>query len=431
MSKNSKSVDFGYLDDKKVKKGEKKVLEQTKDWAGSRKEEKNIAREEKASKAAKKHAASKNHNPDKISWKKQAGIIGMIVFMFGVGLFNFLSTVFGYLGATGVNFVDVTDTPTLKAVLFDGEPWLVYCVTDSTKDARLPPVLEDSTTSLKRNLGLKVAVIRCWDKMESGRTIAQRFKLKKSPPLTFVVANGDSPKLLDLIGISTTEELEKRIKPALKVAVARIDNLKKWPAQCTSRRTCVVVGHKNNAQKTTAMNLLTPLTEKHRATKFVTLDTSFWQLKLDEAVLKTRPGKEDENKGADVLCLARDSGEGGNATYSGTFLQAHTASEASSFVKACESRYGLAPVPSAPRIQARPSKPRKATVPTRRRRNPTPTPPPPRKADKGNVDRVGSRASMEEEEALFEAVEEEDEGQEGEEGGEEDESDEEEEEVEL
>merc|ERR1711907_549724 len=104
--------------------------------------------------------------------------------------------------------------------------------------------------------------------------MGQRFKLTQNP-LAFVIANGDKPRTVSFAGMSKYEEIERKIKPALKVEHLKVDQLKKWPTHCTNRRTCVVIGHKNQAQRDTALNVFDKeLLEQHRAIKVVTLDTS-------------------------------------------------------------------------------------------------------------------------------------------------------------
>jgi len=315
-------------------------------------------------------------------------------------------TVLSYFGGTGIAHLDVHDTAKLKSVLFSGEPWLVYCVNNDTQSQRLPKVLEDSAGPLRSNLGLAVGVLQCWDKTESGRSVAQRFKLSASPPLSFLVANGNKPRVVSLVGAKQPEDLEKKLKPALALETPRIDTLKKWSTLCTSRRACVVVGHKNTAQRDTALNLVRPNLERYRALKVVTLDTSFWQLKLDKGILATRPSIRE---GADVLCLSRTEGGGKNrsAAYSGKFMGALTSSGTSALMGDCDRQSGLVRMEATPKIKARPSKPKKVKASPLPVPRPSPSPPP-GKPRRTNVDRVGSRAQMEQEdEALFEAVEEE------------------------
>merc|ERR1719386_101980 len=83
-------------------------------------------------------------------------------------------------------------------------------------------------------------------------------------------------------------------------------------------------------------------------------------------------------------------------------------------MKACEHREGLVKIGVPPRISARPSKPKKVTVPPTQappKKAPAPAPKPKQREARSNVDHVGSRATLErEEEALFEAVDDEEAG---------------------
>lgn len=370
---------------------------------------------EKAEKAKDPHAAPKKPpsagrrqrgSQEKPDWTKR--LIGLVV-LFVIGG-PAVYTVFSFFAGAGIAHIDVHDTAKLKSVLFSGEPWLVYCVNNDTLRQRLPKVLEDSAGPLRGSLGLAIGVLQCWDKTESGRSVAQRFKLSAFPPLSFLVANGNKPRAVNLVGARQPEDLEKKLKPALALETHRIDTLKKWSTLCTSRRACVVVGHKNTAQRDTALNLVRPHLESHRALKVVTLDTSFWQLKLDKGVLATRPSIKE---GADVLCLSRKesggTGKNRSIAYSGKFLGALTSSSTSALMGDCDRQSGLVQMEAAPKIKARPSKPKKvkASPPPVPRPSPSPSPPP-KKPPRTNVDRVGSRAQMEQDdEVLFEAVEEE------------------------
>lgn len=261
---------------------------------------------------------------------------------------------------------------------------------------------------------MQTAVLDCWEPTESGRSVSQRFDLYKKPPLAFVVANGNKPRILKWEGVSTAEDVEKKVKPALSLKISRIDTLKKWPSLCTSRKSCIVIGHKNNAQRDYAQGFLgQAVLEKYRATRVVTLDTSFWQLKLGDAVMKTRASKDSKKgKGAEVVCLSRDEGKKGkgNATHSGTFLHELDAWAVDMFMQACQSREGLVQLELPPKINARPTKPKKVQAPPPPRPRPPPAPAKSKASKKVKQDHVGSRDSLENEEPLFEAVEEDEDG---------------------
>eukprot|EP00747_Dinoflagellata_sp_TGD_P182575 gnl/TRDRNA2_/TRDRNA2_36874_c0_seq1.p1 gnl/TRDRNA2_/TRDRNA2_36874_c0~~gnl/TRDRNA2_/TRDRNA2_36874_c0_seq1.p1 ORF type:complete len:428 (+),score=103.91 gnl/TRDRNA2_/TRDRNA2_36874_c0_seq1:88-1371(+) len=373
--------------------------------------------ERKATEAKVKASRLNRRDEPKVTTSKKVLGIVAICFMCGVGFLQFLSAVFGFFGSGGITYLDIKDTTKLKSVLFGGDPWFVYCVNNQTVNHQLPKVVEDSTYDLWRNLGTQIAVLSCWDNTESGRSIAQKYKMRDSPPLAFLVANGDKPRVVNLVGVSKPADLEKKLEKGIKVETKRIGKLKEWSSLCTSRRSCLVVGHKNTAQRDTAMNVVKPYVEKFRAVRVVTLDTAFWQLKLPDSILKTRPARTDgAPKKAEVLCIARNEGGDKNNSHSGIFLDELESSNVKALFKACDQREGLVPIGKSPTIMARPSKPKTVKAeplptpspPKEKKSSPPPTPPPKGgKKSTGKVDHVGSRAEMErqaEEEALFEAV---------------------------
>lgn len=407
--KDGDGFDFASLlnDKKKMAKGQKKAAESTEEWKGpSHKERRDM--EAEAKRVMKQKGMQKS---EKISWKKKIGTIVMILFMTGAGLFQFISTVYAFMVGNGISYINVKDTPALKTILFSGEPHLVYCVDNQTQNYRLPQFLEDGAArSISSSIGVKTVIVNCWEETESGRSIANRFNMRSQPPLVFLAANGNAPKVVDLTGLKEAEALEKKVKPMLELKTYKIDKLKQWPSLCISRKSCVVVGHKTGDQRKAALDVLTPLQESHRAVKIVTLDTSFWQLKLDETVMKTKvPGQT----GAAVLCLAkREGGAEGNATHVGRFLSELDSTIASNFLTMCETQKELVLLNVTPSIRARPTKPKKvkARPPPRPRPRPRPrpAPSPPKKKVGKKQDYVGSRAALEnEDEAIFESVTEE------------------------
>jgi len=436
----SASVDFDYLDKaNKDEKKKKKLIEEVEtEWKGpSSKERKQEAESEKAQRAAKKMRALGKEAP--ASRGKQIGGCVALCAMFGAGAFQFLETMMGAMMGNGVTMLELQDTVKLKEVLFGGEPWLIYCVTNDTRKHRLPRVLEEHAHTVKSSIGLNIGVLSCWDQTDSGRSIAQRFKLSLRPPLSFVVANGNKPSIVNLGGVSKAEDLERKAKLPLALSTNKISSLKDWPALCTTKSTCVVIAYKQFQQRDSALALITPMLTSHRSLKIVTLDTSFWSLKLSDSVMNRRPEQVKGSYRADVLCLAREEAaitKATNATHRGDFVQELDSSTLSSFFTACEKRADLVQIGVPPKIRAKTPKKKaptviKATSPpnkeeegawrTTKAPSPATKPKDPRSdgAETGKkLDPVGSRAAMEkaaEAEALFEAVEE-GEG-EGEDGG--------------
>lgn len=235
---------------------------------------------------------------------------------------------------------------------------MIYCVNKETMKHPIPEVIPKAASHLSGRASF--GVINCWEpNPESNRTLADRFKFRSSPPVSFAVANGNKPVMLSLVGVSKPEQLEKSIKHLLDAPVSsKVDTLKKWSSLCTSRKSCVVVGHKNPAQRDTVLTMIKPLLSQHRMVKVVTVDTAFWQVKLDKALTETR-GKRTEKR-AEVICLHRtptgELGKKSGANRTGAFLKELDASEMEAFFGRCGRGEDLTAMKSAPTIKARPTK---------------------------------------------------------------------------
>merc|ERR1712014_569140 len=92
----------------------------------------------------------------------------------------------------------------------------------------------------------------------SGKTLAQRFGFSKSPPVTFAVANGDPPMLLNLHDVNSPSLLKQKIGLYLNVQVTEIDGLQRFKALCSRRRACVVIGFQSMANRVGAVEVLVP-----------------------------------------------------------------------------------------------------------------------------------------------------------------------------
>lgn len=253
-------------------------------------------------KAGKKARSTSREGPEPRSLKQM--IIGCtcLFIMCGVGLFQTLAPIIGYMMGTGVVEVDVQNTKQVKDVLFSGSPWLVYCVNDQTRDYPLPQILVDTAGGLKGE-GVRVAQMNCWEETESGRTLAQRFKLPSEAPVLFFVANGNSPKVVHLVGVKDAEGVMRKLRPMMLVKTPKVDSLKTWQASCIGRRACVVIGHTDDEQRDGALEDLKPLLEEHRSVRAVTLDTDFWSLRLERSLAAKRPERD-----VVLLCLVRKEG---------------------------------------------------------------------------------------------------------------------------
>eukprot|EP00933_Yihiella_yeosuensis_P021165 TRINITY_DN16820_c0_g1_i1.p1 TRINITY_DN16820_c0_g1~~TRINITY_DN16820_c0_g1_i1.p1 ORF type:complete len:408 (+),score=87.82 TRINITY_DN16820_c0_g1_i1:79-1302(+) len=362
---------------------------------------------------------AKNRSPqsqraldEELRHKRKQQFLGCValLFMFGVGAAGVILQIYEAARGDGATRIDFQDTASLKKVLFSGEPWLIYCIDNSTARYPLPKVIQEGSSELWSTLGMQVGVLNCFDKTSSGRSVAERFKMKRTPPLSFVVANGNNPRVFSWGGVSKPEDIIKKVQPALVLSQPQIKALKSWPSYCTSKKSCVVVGHKNDAQRTHAKNVIKGLQEQHRTLKVVLLDTSFWALKLEEQLLASRKGK---SSGATLVCLTRKAPEDGgkNTTFAGSLLTDVDASSAATFFKNCADQKDQVPLKAAPKISARSRKEKAKVVTPEAWRDPSPPPskrtkPAPPPPEKGNVDRVGSRDAIQDEDPLFWSAEE-------------------------
>eukprot|EP00929_Paragymnodinium_shiwhaense_P047778 TRINITY_DN24237_c0_g1_i3.p1 TRINITY_DN24237_c0_g1~~TRINITY_DN24237_c0_g1_i3.p1 ORF type:complete len:263 (+),score=72.48 TRINITY_DN24237_c0_g1_i3:951-1739(+) len=234
-------------------------------------------------------------------------------------------------------------------------------------------------------------------------------------------------------------QLKRKVQTYLQPSVARIDGAASFRTYCTSRRACLVVGFKNAPMLAQTLKMLTPLLPEHRGVRAVSIDTSVWRVKLAKELADAKPKKkEGQKEQSSIMCFGRQEGK---QSRGGNFLRVAegksvTPDVLTAFMQRCASGKGLISFKEAPQIAQQDSRPK---PPPRPRPSQTPAPGPstsqktissgggagkskkaasasrkkPRpvasKKDKGGkMDRVGSRAKLEQEEAeepLFTAVE--------------------------
>ena len=95
-----------------------------------------------------------------------------------------------YLFGSKTTAVSVGDTATLKRVFYSGEPWLIECST-----SRSATVVREAEGELKA--GVRTAVLNCHEKLPSGLSTLQRFKLSAWPkgPTVLMAANLEKPQV--------------------------------------------------------------------------------------------------------------------------------------------------------------------------------------------------------------------------------------------
>lgn len=352
-------------------------------------------------------------------------VVGVVAAVaIGLGLLAFLATffggIFGFLtgGATVVQ-LDVNNHPLIKEVLFGGEPWLIYCVNNETAHYPLPAILDvdlggEGTTALYSQIGMKVGVLDCFQEMPSGKTLAQRFTWgTKAPPFAFAIANGDAPIIVDVYRIKTKDELIEAVSPVLTIKTITIDSMQRWPTACTTRRTCVVVGHKTPAALEGAMTIFEPMLQKHRKVKVATLDIKFWQMKLGPSLTAKRTQlKIGKSYDLDVVCLARVDGvKEKKAVHVGSYLANLVNTTLDQFLTDCVQQTNLVPLGAEPKIAVKLAWGQKAEKPQVIEAEPLPSDffkdgEMPKKED-GRRQKVGNRQSLEEQdEKIIEDVDE-------------------------
>jgi len=199
--------------------------------------------------------------------------------------------------------VEITDTEALKKVFLSGEPHVVHCVSDATLDSGTPQSVNELHSSGGIE-GVKFAFVNCWKATESGKTLSQRFNLPRFDPVTITVANTLPAKVLKTN--QAAELLKEQIQKNIVPEVLQIKSLQAWNKHCRTRNRCIVISGKKGAERKIGVEKIVPWMEKHRTLRVVNLDTGFWQVKLEESVLNTRPTRSAEEKFvADAICISR------------------------------------------------------------------------------------------------------------------------------
>jgi len=230
-------------------------------------------------------------------------------------------------GTNKLPLVDIADSAKLKEIFLSGEPYVVHCVSDSTEESGTPDRINDLYTS-DAIAGLKFARVNCWRATESGKTLAERFKLPRFDPVSITIANTLPAQVIKVK--TTAEKVEKQIREQIKPQAVQIKSLQSWEKHCRRRTKCLIVSGRKGAGRLEAVDKMIPALERHRALRMVNVDTGFWQVKLEDGVLATRPEKE---KGiADAICIVKRE----NGDIFGKFLSAWEDDVVKQFVADCD-----------------------------------------------------------------------------------------------
>eukprot|EP00933_Yihiella_yeosuensis_P041046 TRINITY_DN35493_c0_g1_i1.p1 TRINITY_DN35493_c0_g1~~TRINITY_DN35493_c0_g1_i1.p1 ORF type:complete len:489 (+),score=117.96 TRINITY_DN35493_c0_g1_i1:47-1513(+) len=203
--------------------------------------------------------------------------------------------------------IDAQNSGWLREVMFGGQPWIVHCMNYRSSVKVEPPEVFSEAAQEFTSLA-SFGLVDCWERLPSGKTLAQRFNFPK-PPVAFAVANGDPPVVIDLQGMSKPWQLKRKAAPALAASVERIASPESFKSYCTNRQACVVISFRTAKQLGDVLEVINPVLQKQRGVRAVSVDSSVWKLKLDERLMATRkqkPGSGGKNKThADLVCLGR------------------------------------------------------------------------------------------------------------------------------
>lgn len=246
------------------------------------------------------------------------------------------STAFG-----GFKYVKASNTAFLKDILLGGDPWLVYCAYPNTPAEKLHPLLEKSISDLQPFVSL--AQLDCSAKMESGRSVLERFKLLNST-IGFVVANKTPPQPIPQYSMQSTEKLLKFVETTIKPKVKFIDRPGAFDKLCTGRSPCMVVGHREMLDSKWIDTTLYDSMTLHRQVTVALVNTRKFKMQLEDSLISTLPKDKQLTR---LLCLTRlpPTSKIEDGEWIGTFFNGDKTSFSSlkSFMKACGSKHKSVP----------------------------------------------------------------------------------------
>jgi hypothetical protein len=157
-----------------------------------------------------------------------------------------LFTILVYLqGYTGAEYMINADEVALKNIFFGPKPFIHYCNPEDSEEVVLPPKLIAAYKNIGSNThGL--SAINCSQYLPSGKTILDRFKLKKEwKPIIFTTAPWTKPMQLTPISMKNSTTIEKFILLYTEAKPILVTSDKEYRDSCKFNHTynniCVVV----------------------------------------------------------------------------------------------------------------------------------------------------------------------------------------------
>lgn len=230
-----------------------------------------------------------------------------VLFLFcGLGAIQFAMLVSEmFSGAVvGVQYIRLDQEDQLKQAFFSGEPHVLYCQGDKTEGTMVPQVVTELAKKVAQDKVIgdtKVIAANCFQKMKSGKTIAERFDFGKNEGFIGVFANEDTPKMLNYL--RSADHVLKQIKPMLKPTLAKIVYKNDWE-ETKKRKTFMILGAQKKPMLTNMEMVFQPLVKEFRRVKVVSVDTSFWKVDTSEEFDKLVPTDTDKDYGY-AMCVSR------------------------------------------------------------------------------------------------------------------------------
>ena len=170
----------------------------------------NSKRLRRLAKKGDKNAAALSAKEESKSEKRKRQIGYAFLFIFGLGLSQFVLVVYSWFVPNYVR-LSVDDPAKLKEVFFGGKPYLVLC---NDGEQAVHSIFTEVSRSVSYSREFKTAILDCNQKLPSGKTTLERFKIKALPKkskkhLALVFYNGNKkPKQVPLNYLSDTSVKE-------------------------------------------------------------------------------------------------------------------------------------------------------------------------------------------------------------------------------
>lgn len=200
--------------------------------------------------------------------------LGFLALMVGGGAIQIALTYFDKW-VDELSSVSLSDTETLKDLLFSGEPNLFVCA-DEYEQYKKP--LQKAGSLIYKELGLTAYTIDCKGYLPKGQTVLERLKLRQG---TTAFITGDATRAVSLATLMNEERVVKALKT---VTVPKLHNVVLSSPQftaCVTRPRCVVLGYGNEESKKNIVgsSKVKNALENYRRVRVVSMDSSRFELK--------------------------------------------------------------------------------------------------------------------------------------------------------